>query len=144
MGVTALSRRKLVFALIPVGLMADESTDRADISEMLGSVVGSLSEENPMAAMHWFAPQMPNRGKLEALLTALVEKFEVSSSISILQFATDQVLIDWFLELKSRGSFEPVQRRRANIKCYVGKIGKVSKRDSGWRITKLEPLSLFE
>ena len=139
-----LSRRELIFSLAPAVLVAGGDDDRTAISEMLGSLVGSLSEDNAIAAMKWFAPEMPNRDKLQRQLTALVEKYEVSASISILSYGKGDLLLDWFLELKVRNSEATVDRRRANIKCRVGKVGKVGKRDSGWRILNLEPDQFFE
>ena len=118
--------------------MADESADRADIVEMFGAVAASLSEDNPIAAMKSVDSSMPGRDALQRSFVALVEKFEVASAISILSLDGPAVVLDWFLELKLRGSTEPVDRRRANISCQVGKKGK------GWRIFKLEPVSFFQ
>lgn len=138
-GLEALfGRRALLFALAPIGLAADESGDRTAITEMFGAVAASLSEDNPTAAMKWFESSMPRLERLRTTLFALVEKFEVSSAISILSIEKEVVVLDWFLELKSRNSSAPVERRRANIQCSVGKKGKT------WRIKSVEPIEFFE
>jgi len=137
MGVTALNRRAFCFAILPLAAVADDSSDRTDITEMFGAVAASLSEDNPLAAMRWFEASMPGRAVLLRSLTALVEKYEVSSAISILSFEGSSLVLDWFLELKLRGSTEPVDRRRSNVSCDVAKKGK------RWCITKMEPISFL-
>ena len=119
-------------------MAAEESGDRTAITEMFAAVAASLSEDNPSAALKWFDPAMPSIGPLRTALIALVEKFEVSSAISILSIENGSVVLDWFLELKARGSFALVERRRANVKCQVGKKGK------SWRIVSLDPIPFFE
>jgi len=132
------SRRTALLALVPVGLVADEREDRTAITEMFGSVAASLSEENPTAAVKWFDPAMPHFDQIRTALFALVEKYEVSSVISVLSIENNALILDWFLELKSRNSPAPVLRRRTNIKCSVGKKGKA------WRILSMEPVEFFE
>ena len=105
---------------------------------MFGAVAASLSEDNPLAAIKWMDSSMPGRDVLLRTFVALVEKFEVSSAISILSVDGSTVVLDWFLELKLRGSTEPVDRHRANITCEVGK------KKNLWRILKLEPVSFFQ
>ncbi len=139
MPATGHSRRSLLLALVPLGLLAaDESADRTAITEMFGTVAASLSEGNPDAALKWFDPSMPGLDRLKTSLAALVAKAEVSSAISILSIAKDVVVLDWFLELKTRGSSAPVERRRSKVECSVGKRGK------HLRILRLEPVEFFE
>ena len=134
----SLTRRTFFFALVSFQVVADESGDRTAITEMFAAVAASLSEDNPSAALKWFDPSMSSIGQLRAALFALVEKYEVSSAISILSIENGNVVLDWFLELKSRGSFAPVVRRRADIKCQIVKKGK------SWRIISLDPIQFFE
>ena len=128
----------ILLALLPLSLAADDTADRTAITEMFGTVAASLSEESPTAAMKWFDSAMPGHERLRTNLFALVDKFEVSSAISILSIEKDVVVLDWYLELKSRNSSAPVERRRSNIKCTVAKRGKA------WRILNLEPVEFFE
>ena len=134
----SFNRRTLFFAMVPLRLGAQDSGDRTAITEMFGAVAASLSADNPAAAMKWFDPAMPRIEPLRAAFHALVEKFEVASAISILSLENRTVVLDWFLELKSRGSSAPVERRRSNVKCQVGRKGKA------WRIVNLEPVEYFE
>jgi hypothetical protein len=138
MPATGHSRRSLLLGLVPLGLTADNDADRTAITEMFGAVAAALSEENPAAAVKWFDPSMPRLERLKTDLNALVDRFEVSSEISILALENRIVVLDWFLELKSRGLPTPVERRRQNIKCSVGK------QEKGWRILSLEPVEFFE
>ena len=138
MPATGHSRRSVLLVLAPLCFAADENADRTAITEMFGTVAASLSEENPTAALKWFDPSMPRIDRLRTTLSAMVDKYEISSAISILSIESDLVVLDWFLELKSRNSSAPVERRRSNIKCSVGKKGKA------WRILNLEPVEFFE
>ena len=138
MVVTALNRRAFCFAILPLAAAPDDHTDRTDVTEMFGAFAASLSEENPLAAMKWVDPAMPGRETLQRVLVSLVEKYEVSTAISMLSMDVPEVRLDWFLELKLRGSTEPVERRRMNIRCEV------EKKKNGWRIKKMEPVSFFQ
>jgi len=134
-----MTRRKalLTVAVAPL-LCADEAQD---VRDFFGQLESALSEGNADQFMKGFDRSMPGYDKLAANVEALVQQQDVQSSIEVLNDdGTDSARmleLDWFLQFVQPKQGGDVVRRRVEVHCTLVKQGK------RWRITSLEPLSLF-
>jgi len=133
-----MTRRVLILALLATGSRAD---DAADVWDLLSRVAAALSEGNVVEFLKAFDPSMPGYSMLEANVTALVQHYQVGSSIEPI---TDEgsgpkrtLELDWFLELVEQHDPTNITRRRDKVRCVVAKMGK------NWKIVSLEPLPFF-
>jgi hypothetical protein len=133
-----MTRRGLIFAVLASPLVADDSSD---VWELLSEVAAALAQGNIMEFLQAFDRNMPEYQTLNTNVTALVNRYEVGSTIEPLndegQNGSRNVELDWFLELVEQQDETNVTRRRDRVRCHVVKIGK------NWKIVSLEPVSFF-
>jgi len=135
-----MTRRKAFLVMIAAAplLHADEAQD---IRDFLGQIATALSEGNVDQFMKGFDRSMPGYEMLAANAEALVQQQNVQSSIDVLSDdGTDSsrmLVLDWFLQFVEPKQGGDVTQRREQVHCTVTRQGKK------WRITSLEPLSLF-
>jgi len=131
-----IGRRSLLLLLCVPALKADE---RSEIVEWLGKFAGHLTEENPEGFLRLCGKQL--RGTLEANIRALVQHYQIASSIAVLSVAgegdTRQVELDWYLELASRANLNATTRRRERLQLTLERAKK------GWTVLQMQPVTLF-
>jgi hypothetical protein len=118
------------------------TADAPDVAarESVAVLAGALSEENAEKFLAYLGPEL--RAAIEQDIRALLLRHEVTSSISPSSNEGDdkkRVLeLDWYVEIRSKGSELPLERRRQNIRCVVEKNAK-----KRWVVTSLEPAGFF-
>ena len=126
-----------VFAALP--LLADSATDAGNVVTKLAT---DLSGNNPAGFLKPIDHEMPGYAKLREQVEALLGRAEVSSSISILENEGDDarrtLSLDWYMEIRSRGTGDKTEPRRRAVRCVLAKSGKA------WRVVELDPAGLFE
>jgi hypothetical protein len=130
--------RLAVLGALAVPLVADT---RQQVIDLFTAMAAALSEGNGLAFLEHVDHATPGYQKLEADILALVEQSEVLSSIEVLRDDGDDrartVLLDWFLQLRSREQTGPLTRRREVVKCRLERVKKK------WKVVAIEPPNFF-
>ena len=134
-----MTRRGLLLAMAATRLLrADEAQD---IRDFFGQLESALSEGSTDQFLKGFDRSMPGYQMLAANVAVLVEQADVQSSIEVLSDegvdASRMVELDWFLQLVELRPGGESTRRREQVHCTLKRQAKK------WRITRMEPLSLF-
>jgi hypothetical protein len=131
--------RSLVLVAFAVALLYGDAHEEA--IKLIGSVAAALSTVNVPAFMDAFDKNMPDYGKLQADVAALVNQADVGSSIEPIADEGDDVHrtmdLDWYLEVRSLVQDGPIVHRRQVIHCELRKEKKK------WKIIALKPLDFF-
>jgi hypothetical protein len=134
-----MTRRGLLLAMAAVPLArADEAQD---VRDFLGQLAAALSEGSANQFMRSFDRQMPGYQMLAASVEALVQQQDVQSSIEVLSDegtdASRMLVVDWFLQFVEPKPGGDSTRRREQVHCTL------ARQEKKWRISSMEPLSLF-
>lgn len=131
-----MTRRGLLLAGAACVLRAD---DADQIWDLFTAMAGALANSDPEQFLSAFNPAMPGFEDLRQNVTGLLLAYDVHSSIELVDESGDStaqtVQLDWFLELVDKQN-AGVTRRREQVRCQLV-------RNKKWRITSLQPLSLF-
>ncbi len=109
---------------------------------VLSDLSGALSNNNIAVALTAFDSKMPNYGTIEQNLEAITAQDDVTSAIEIVSddeaAGVHKLDLDWLLQLTARADSNQADRRRVRVHVEVRQIkGK-------WKITALEPISIFD
>ncbi len=109
---------------------------------VLSDLSGALSNNNISVALTAFDSKMPNYGTIEQNLEAIAQQDDVTSAIEIVSddeaAGVHKLDLDWILQLTARADAAQLDRRRVRVHVEMRQIkGK-------WKITALEPVSLFD
>jgi hypothetical protein len=122
--------------------MAVRADTHADVVDLFASMAAALSDDNPSGFMRAIDHKMPDYDRLKTQIEALVQSYEVGSSVEPLGDEGDDskrdVDLDWYLELRSRVPGGPFLQRRSVIHCKLEKAGK------HWRVVSLKPADFFD
>ena len=134
-----MTRREVFLAMAATPwLRADEAQD---IRDFFGQLVSSLSEGDTGQFLKNFDRSMSGYEKLAVNVEAILRQADVQSSIEVLSDDGTEtkrmLLLDWFLQFVAPGLDGDTVRRREEVHCTLSRQGK------RWRITALDPLSLF-
>ena len=133
-----MTRRGLMLAAAVQALRAD---DAQDIWDLFTDMAAALSDAKAGEFMKAFARGMPGHDTLQTEVEALLDSYEVQSSIELLNEEEDgaarTVDLDWFLQIVEKQDTAGVTRRREQVRC------RLMKQNKKWRITALEPISFF-
>jgi len=131
--------RSVALAAFAAALLFGDAHDEA--IKLIGTVAQALSTVNVPEFMEAFDKDMPEYGKLQADVSALVNQADVGSSIEPISDEGDDVHrsmdLDWYLEVRSLIQDGPIVHRRQVIHCELRK----EKRK--WKIVSLKPLDFF-
>jgi hypothetical protein len=132
-----LTRRRLL-CLLPAALAR---AGDAAVRELFARMAEALSTGSPAGFLRPFDRQMPGYPRLEASIFALLNQFEVASSVELVEEQGDgqrrALELDWMLEIRSQAPAGSMERRRETVKATLERRGK------SWRITALEPVEFF-
>jgi len=133
-----MTRRGLLIAGAACVLRADD-TDQ--IWDLFTEMASALSDAKPEEFMRAFDRGMVGYEALRTEIEALLLGYEVHTSIELLNEDQDPAVrtidLDWFLQIVEKQDTAGVTRRREQVRCRLVKEKK------NWRITSLEPRSLF-
>ena len=118
--------------------VAQETTE---VRDLFARLAAALSTASAADFLQPFDRRMPDYPRLERNVFALLNQFEVASSVEMLEDQGDarqrSVEADWMLELRSLAAAGPSERRRATLKVRLARRGKA------WQITALAPVDFF-
>ena len=113
----------------------------SDVVDVFAGMSAALSNNNLPGFMKSVSADMKGRDELSRNVSALLNQADIASSLEFRandgDDKTRMVAIDWYLEIRGREIDAPVIRRRETVHC------KLEKEKKGWKVTSLDPLSLF-
>lgn len=113
----------------------------SDVIDVFAGMSAALSNNNPPGFMKSVSTEMKGRDELSRNVSALLNQADIASSLEFRANDGDDktrtVDIDWYLEIRGREIDAPMIRRREMAHC------KLEKEKKGWKVTSLDPLSLF-
>ena len=122
-----------------VALLADPPPEQ--VVAVFSAMATALSESNRAEFLKFIDRRMKDYHKLETYVTALTAQAEAQCSIEFLTDEGDEtkrtVVVDWFLEIRSRQESGPLERRRENVTFQLARNKK------SWTVMSLEPIELF-
>jgi hypothetical protein len=132
-------RRLFLIAIVAAILARAGATE--ELTALFTSMASGLSDANPGEFLRAIDPSMPAYDRLAANIRALATENAVSNSIEITSqkgdSRTQEVELQWLLEIKGIGQSSVSTRREGTVKC------KVERRGKKWRIVALEPIDFF-
>ena len=128
----------VAFAAGAVLLFAAEKTPYTSIA----SLAAALSENDPDGALEFFDSKMPSFADIEQKIEALTAQDDISCAIDVVT-DTDvngvhKLDLDWFMQLKSQGDSEQLERRRERVQVEMRQI------KGAWKITSITPAKIFD
>jgi hypothetical protein len=122
-------------------LLASAAAGLTEAVTETSSNVSDTPSANTQKFMDAFDPAMSGYAKLRENVLGLEQGGDVESSVDLVKNEGDDrrrtVQVDWSLNLISRDTTVSAMRRHESVTCTVEKQGK------NWRITALEPRTLF-
>jgi hypothetical protein len=117
------------------------SASSPTVLDTLGGMAAALADNNPAGFMKPIDPDMPDYGKLNNEISALLDQAVVASSVEVLKDEGDDahrsVDLDWFLEIHPPAEIGPLVHRRQVVHC------KLQRDKKGWRVISLLPIEFF-
>jgi len=131
--------RRALLEMLPVCFGAGD--EAAEVRDLFARLAEALSRASAPGFLRHFDRRMAAYAQLERDVVALLNQFEVASSVEVREEQGDSrersVEVDWMLELRSLAATGPSERRRATLKATL------SRRGRAWQITALEPAAFF-
>lgn len=124
-----------VFTAIPLSAMMLIADERTDILDIFTPLASALAAGDAQAFLSGFDHKMEGFADLSAWVTALVETYEITSSVDLVRIQGDDIELEWSVRLRSRIPTAKSDDRQQSI---IARIGKNKK------ITSLRPLSFFK
>jgi len=104
-----------------------------NILEVFEPLASALSTGDVEGFLKPFDRQMPGLGRLRENVSALMARFDITSSIELIRSDSATVDLDWYLELRGKEGAGVAERRRQTITATVEKK----------RIRSIAPLDFF-
>jgi len=104
-----------------------------NILEVFEPLASALSTGDVEGFLKPFDRQMPGLGRLRENVSALMARFDITSSIELIRSDSATVELDWYLELRGKEGAGVAERRRQTITATVEKK----------RIRSMAPLDFF-
>ncbi len=131
--------RRTFLALVTVSLHAEK---KPPVYALLSSLSSYFSEGNGPGAITAFAKTMPGYASIEANIMALTAQADILCVIELIDEEGDEqkrkAEVSWFLEIKSKESNGPTERREQNVKLAFEKQG------NDWKIVSIDPASILD
>lgn len=126
-----MTRRCLLLSWLVARTAAAE--DGSGVLEIFEPLASALSTGDVEGFLKPFDRRMPNFAKLRENVSALMARFEITSSIELSRADSTKVELDWYLELRGKEAAGVAERRRQIITAIVEKK----------RIRSIAPLEFF-
>jgi len=104
-----------------------------NILEVFEPLASALSTGDVEGFLKPFDRQMPGLGRLRENVSALMARFDITSSIELIRSDSGTVELDWYLELRGKEGAGVAERRRQTITATIEKK----------RIRFMAPLDFF-
>ena len=134
-----MTRRELLLTPMLVPLLRGDASD--DVWEVFVKLAAALAEDNASGFMDAIDPEITGFEQLKTNIEGMIQQSEIRSIIDKVSDSGDDrarsVQLDWFLQLKRRGSGERTEERQQVIKCDVALQGK------RWRVERIDPIQFF-
>jgi hypothetical protein len=130
-----------LFSIAIIAACLAQATVTEELTGLFASMASGLSDANPGEFLRAIDPAMPGYGQLAGSIRALATQNAVSCSIEITSQKgddhTQEVELQWLLEIKGIGESSVLVRREAVVKC------KLERQKKKWRIVALDPIGFF-
>jgi hypothetical protein len=106
------------------------------------AIASALSENDPDGALEYFDSKMPSYADIEQKVEALTAQDDISCAIDVVTDTpvngAHKLDLDWFMQLKSQGDSEQIERRRQRVEVEMRQI------KGAWKITAISPIGIFD
>ena len=132
--------RTALLLLISMVAVADPA---ADVLKVFRDAAEALTNDDAAAFLDNFDRDMPEYATLQTNIEGMLAAYEVGSTIEVVSDEGDDqtrnVELDWLLLATRKDAINSAQEtRRQVVKCRLERRGK------RWKITRLEPVDLFQ
>ena len=132
--------RTALLLLISMVAAADPA---ADVLKVFRDAAEALTNDDAAAFLDNFDRDMPGYASLRTNIEGMLAAYEVGSTIEVVSEEGDNqtrnVELDWVLLATRKDAINSAQEtRRQVVKCRLERRGK------RWKITRLEPVDLFQ
>ncbi len=126
-----MTRRRLVLTCLvaPTAFGEDDSA----VLEIFEPLASALSTGDVEGFLKPFDRRMPNFAALRDNVSALMARFDITSSIELMRSDSAKVELDWYLQLRGKDAAGVAERRRQTITATVAKK----------RILSIAPVEFF-
>jgi hypothetical protein len=135
-----LSRRGVIVlaAVTALTLFAAEKTPY----NSLAALASALSQSDADGALEFFDSNMASFADIEKKIEALTAQDDISCSIDVVSDTetngAHKLDLDWFMQIKSQGDSEQLERRRERVQVEMRQV------KGAWKITSMTPLSVLD
>jgi hypothetical protein len=134
-----VTRRALLFTPAVIPLLRGDASD--DVWALFVKLAAALAEDNVPGFMDGIDPEMTGFEQLKTNVDGMIQQAELRSIIEKVSDSGDDqarsVQLNWFLQLKRRGSGDRTEERQKVIKCDVALQRK------RWRVVSIDPIEFF-
>jgi hypothetical protein len=134
-----VTRRALLLTPVVIPLLRGDAS--SDVWELFVKMAAALAEDNAPGFLDAIDPEMPGFEQLKTNVNGMIQQAEIRSIVEKLSDSGDErtrtVQLDWFLQLKRRGSGDRTEERQQTVKCDVTLQGK------RWRVMRIDPIQFF-
>ena len=134
-----MTRRALILTPVVAPLLRADAS--SDVWELFVKLAAALAEDNVSGFMDGIDPEMNGFEQLKANIDGMIQQAEIRSIIDKVTETGDDharsMQLDWFLQLKRRGSGDRTEERQQVVKCDVALQGK------RWRVVRIDPIRFF-
>ena len=134
-----MTRRELLLTPVLIPLLRGDASD--DVWEVFVKLAAALAEDNASGFLDAIDPAMAGFEQLKTNIEGMIQQAEIRSIIDKVSDSGDDrarsVQLDWFLQLKRRGSGDRTEERQQVLKCDVALQGK------RWRVERIDPIQFF-
>ena len=132
--------RAALLLLISIAAVADPA---ADVLKVFRDAAEALTNDDGAVFLDNFDRDMPEYATLRTNVEGMLAAYEVGSTIEVVSDEGDDharnVELDWLLLANRKDAINSVsETRRQLVKCRLERRGK------RWKITRLEPVDLFQ
>jgi hypothetical protein len=130
--------RLLMLLLLAMPLLPDAEQD---ITDVVSTLAGALSNNNPQLFLKTLDPAMPGYRQLELDIAALASQNLIGCEVEVISSSgappSETADLDWYMSLKSQQDENLIERRRTKVTI------KIEKRGKKWVVTAFSPISIF-
>jgi hypothetical protein len=112
-----------------------------DRFQIFAAMAGALSQDSPREFLAPIDRAMTGYEALSRNIHALLDQATAGSAVEVIREEgggdTYTFELDWFLEIKPKSAVGGLERRRERVTAKLERKGK------RWRVTAMEPLTLF-
>lgn len=128
-------------AVLAAGALTLFAADKTPFTS-ISAIATALGENDPDSALEYFDSKMASYADIEQKIEALTAQDDISCAIDVVTDTpvngAHKLDLDWFMQLKSQGDSEQIERRRQRVEVEMRQIKGV------WKITAISPIGIFD